>query len=261
MRRRGPACLADSRRSRISWSPEHRVFQRNKSSCVCQSTSHSRNWTLRLDDHHFPMPTTVDSAEPAALPAAPDLRRRSSRGSGDSRRAATVRAHRRSLWPRRAAVSGVPRRAVRGPAGDRRLHRLRAGGSARLSRPSPRGRDRCSLASARALGLALARPPCRPRRRRCGIRARRNPGAEGGPAPAAAAERGRRKSRRDDGAARGRGARAVDSRPRRGGACALLRRGAAHLRGAFDPPRRGADRRARGGHGRRQGQARPVPRR
>ena len=89
------------------------------------------------------------------------------------------RAHDRGLRPRRAAVSRLSRRALRRAAVDRRFHRLRAGRPARLSRAPPRGGDRGALAAARALGAALARAPHRPRGRRDGGGARRDPRAQG----------------------------------------------------------------------------------
>ena len=61
--------------------------------------------------------------------------------------------------------------------------------------------------------------------------------------------------------ARRRGARALDLGARRRGAGALLWRGPAHLRSAFDPTRRRAGRRNGRHHDRRQGPGRPARRR
>ena len=149
----------------------------------------------------------------------------------------------RGLRPRRPPVPRLPGRAFRRAALGRRLRQLRAGRPARLPRPPARGRDRRALAAARALGPSLARPRHRPRQRRDGVRARRDPRAEGGAPPAPAAKPVRRPRGDDDRTARGRGARPLGAGARRRGAGALLRRGPAHFRGAGPHARGRAGRR------------------
>ena len=93
--------------------------------------------SLILRKHSAPMPPRPSPPDPA-LPAAPDL---AAAVGGWLRRLATraaiVRAHDRGLWPRCAAVSRLPCRAFRRSTVDPRLHRLRPGGSAGVSRPPP----------------------------------------------------------------------------------------------------------------------------
>ena len=200
------------------------------------------------------MPKPAPSSELRALPAAPDLTAAVGAWLQHlAARAPPVAAHDRGLRARRQAISLFSREAFRRAAQHRRFHRLRAGRSARLSRPSAGGGDRGPLAAARALRPQIARPPYRARRRGNSRGARGCPRAQGRAAPAPTLEPGRRQGDDHDRAARGRRARALGAGARRRGAGALLRRGPAHLGGALDPARRRAGRRNGRDHDRRQG--------
>ncbi len=183
---------------------------------------------------------------------------RRARPRGDRRRVARAsalraparRTHARGLWPRRQAVPRLPQPSASTPRREKPIS----------SASSPAICARSWRAGA-PKGSTGAR--CNARSRRCArwraIVEREGSGTASAFAairapraaapPAAPARRRRRQGGRDHRRSRGRSARAVDPRARRGGPRAVLRRGPAHRRSPVDPPRRRADRRRRRDHG------------
>ena len=114
---------------------------------------------------------TADSIEPATLPPRPTWRRRSSPGSSDWRRSGNCPRARSRLMAATRANFWRSSTSASGAAFDRRLHRLRAGRLARLSRPPPA--EEITLARSRERSRRCARSRATsPAKERAGVRAR-----------------------------------------------------------------------------------------